>query len=159
MKRRGGLAELNVGYFLYWYPLMSLTLHVICHLCPVLFNLRILPTSPLQLGLTRHSLLSPFSSSQPPKGQLNQTWILFVLACSWWRPWTSPTSTCWRWGRVSTTVQTPTWCASRTMTGTIRRRPSASITSHAKVLTQRKTHLSVFPSLCLCLPFKVQLVF
>lgn len=37
------------------------------------------PQGPLQLGLTRQPVLSPFSTAHPPKGQLNQTWILFVL--------------------------------------------------------------------------------
>lgn len=67
-----------------------------------------------------------------------------IRPCSWWRPWTSPTNTCWPWGRASTTAPTPTWCASKTMTGTTRRRPSASITSLAKVLTQKH---SLYPSL------------
>lgn len=70
-----------------------------------------------------------------------------MCPCSWWRPWTSPTNTCWRWGRVSTTGPTPTWCVFRTTTGTTRRRPSASITSRAKVPTQKQDFL--YLPLCL----------
>lgn len=62
---------------------------------------------------------------------------------SWWRPWTSRMSTCWPWGRVSTTAPTPIWCVSRTTTATTKRRPSASTTSLAKVTTQESCH-SVF---------------
>lgn len=119
-----------------WYPTFQRLFLQSVISVPSHWTRKPLPTSPLQLGLSRRRPLSPFSTAAHTQRatQLHDV-FLCVSPCSWWKLWISPTNTCWPWGRASTTAPTPTWSVSKTTTVTIRRRPSVYTTSLEKVRT------------------------
>lgn len=122
-------------------------------------------------GLPRKNSTNPTGlktserSARPPTSAASLSWSVSLAPsdvftaiispdsachCSWWRPWTSPMSTCSQWARALTSAPTRIWCACRTTTATTRRRPSASIISRAKVarkhclLGQTFTHVLTY---------------